>query len=321
MSKRVRFWLQLLVSGGLLGLMLSYLDYDEAAQILGQAQPGYLFLMFVIYVTDRVLMAWKWNMLLRVLDQRLSLYEAIKLYYISSFMGYLLPLGGVGPDVVRVYKLKEQGIRVTTATVSIVVERLLGLVATLLIAIVGGLLLLKILATGTLDRVVTGLIIVTVVGTGLALLFVFHDGLRAQLLHLSRIKHLLEREKFKEFAASLAAYKACKRVLLIFLALSVFENLFPVFDIYVAGMALDIPLTFVQCLAVVPIATVLERLPISLFGLGLREGSYVVLFGLLGVGYSEALMIGIVTFFTFLLSLAPGLYWMITEGINPRRLP
>lgn len=319
MSKKLRFWLQVCVSLILLGVMISYLDLEEAKRILSQVHPEFLLLMFLVYAGDRVLMALKWNMLLHVHDKRFSALDAVKVYYVSSFVGYLLPLGGVGPDLVRIYKIREKGVSATIGTASIVVERILGLIATLLIAILGGLLLLKFLVSGPIGTLIQWLLLATVTGSAAALIFVFNDGLRSKVFAITRVHHVLNSPKFQAFYSALGRYREHKATLLSFLVLSILENLFPIMVIFVSGMALDISLPFIFCLAVVPISTVLERLPFSFAGIGLREGAYVVLFGLLGISYEEALMVGVVTFFAYLVSLAPGLLWMLLEGLPEKQ--
>lgn len=317
MTKRQRFWLQLIVSMVLLGVLLYFLDFQEAKEVLSRVEPFHILLLFTLYAGDRVLMAFKWNMLLKVHDNHFSFWDSVKLYYVSTFMGFLLPLGGVGPDIVRLYKIKEKGVPAKVGIASILVERVLGLMATLAFTIIGGIVLLHYLVNDELEPVIQWIIVGTVAGVGLVLLAIFNDKTRTAIF--SRVK-LLKHPKITGFMESLAKYKSHKPVLGSFLVLSLIENLFPVTAILVAGTALGAPITFWYCLAVVPVATVLERLPISFGGIGLREGSFIVLFGLLGVAYAEALLIGLLNFICFMISLLPGLFWMLTEGVNPKAI-
>ena len=317
MTKQQRFWLQLIVSMVLLAVLLYFLDFKEAKEVLNRVEPYHILLLFTLYAGDRVLMAFKWNMLLKVHDNHFSFWDSVKLYYISTFMGFLLPLGGMGPDIVRLYKIKEKGVPPKVGIASILVERVLGLMATLAFTILGGIVLLHYLVDDELKPVIQWIIVGTVAGVGLVLLTIFNDQIRKALF--SRLK-FLEHPKVTGFRESLSKYKEHKPVLGGFLSLSLIENLFPVTTILVAGTALGAPITFWYCLAVVPVATVLERLPISFGGIGLREGSFIVLFGLLGVAYAEALLIGLLNFICFMISLLPGLFWMLTEGVNPKAI-
>jgi hypothetical protein len=71
--------------------------------------------------------------------------------------------------------------------------------------------------------------------------------------------------------------------------------------------------TFTDCLGAVPISTLLERLPVSYAGLGVREGALVFLFGLLGIAYPDVLVLSSSMFILFLVTLLPGLLWSFDQ--------
>jgi uncharacterized membrane protein YbhN (UPF0104 family) len=52
----------------------------------------YYFIMLLVLVTiDRIFMAYKWLLLLRVKDKNISLPTVIRIYYIGTFIGFFLP--------------------------------------------------------------------------------------------------------------------------------------------------------------------------------------------------------------------------------------
>jgi hypothetical protein len=98
---RLRVALQLAASLALLAFLISRLDWQRSLTLLRGAQPLLLVAVIAIQTADRLLMALKWHQLLRVLDARLTHWHAIRIYYESTFIGFALPLGGLGPDIVR----------------------------------------------------------------------------------------------------------------------------------------------------------------------------------------------------------------------------
>jgi len=60
------------------------------------------------------------------------------------------------------------------------------------------------------------------------------------------------------------------------------------------GLGLSVPITYFFLF--VPLLAVIVSLPISLNGIGLREGAGVMLFGLVGVGRAEAFSLQITTY-------------------------
>ena len=140
---RLRLVLQLGAALALLAFLISRLDWQRSLTLIRGAEPLLLATVVLIQMADRVLMALKWHQLLRVLDERLGRWGAIRVYYESTFIGFALPLGGLGPDIVRFVRLRSQGIDPHVTLASMVMERLNGVLATLALVVVGGYVLLK----------------------------------------------------------------------------------------------------------------------------------------------------------------------------------
>src|SRR5215213_1692565 len=134
---RLRAGLQLGTSVALLTFLLSRVDWQRSLALIRGAEPLLLALVVAIQTADRILMALKWHQLLRVLDGRLGRGDAIRIYYESTFIGFALPLGGLGPDIVRFARLRSRGMDPHVTIASIVMERLNGVVATLAFIVVG----------------------------------------------------------------------------------------------------------------------------------------------------------------------------------------
>jgi len=73
----------------------------------------------------------------------------------------------------------------------------------------------------------------------------------------------------------------------------------------VAG-ALDLPVTTGQLLISVPLITLTAVLPISLGGFGVREVSYMVVLGLVGVPAGDAILLAVAVFALLTLVTAAG---------------
>src|SRR5690606_22108111 len=97
-----------------------------------------------------------------------------------------------------------------------------------------------------------------------------------------------------------------RRVLAMNLGLSLLEQTAAVWAYWVGSRALGTPLPLAVCLAVAPVVAVVQRLPISYGGLGLREASAAALLVALGYDYSESLVLLMLMFVVFFVSLLPG---------------
>lgn len=333
MSKKTKTYLKIGVSLGILIVLFSRLDWREAEELIRNANPLWLLLPVIVSVIDRVWMAWKWRLLLAVLSTPPKLLDAIRVYYISSFQGTVLPFGGLGADIMRYVHLRSSGIEPHTISLSIVVERVIGLVATLMVGVVGILALLsKLDPASPLHTVFLWLL----AGAGAAciasLLVFFHGPTQRLLYRMFRLDRLGERFRNRPIGQKLVdaigAYQRAPREVATNLLLSVAEQLFPIVSLYTAAHAFQIPLTLLDCLAVTPVTLLVKRIPIGYAGIGIREGAMVFILGLLGVGYSDTLVLSTTLFLSFLLSLLPGAFWSLaspsrgvekgTAAVSPR---
>lgn len=314
-TPRVRPWvrvtLQLAVSIALLAFLLSRLDWQRSLALIRGADAFLLSAVVAIQTADRLLMALKWHQLLRVIDGRLSRWDAIRVYYESTLIGFALPLGGLGPDIVRFVRLRTRGIDPHVTLTSMVLERLNGVVATLALIVVG----LSVLAglapqPGLRNFAIVSALIAAVAGAVVAAL-IFYPALARGLLRL--LKRPVESGRFAKYVEAVRSYSARRATLAGNLGLSMIEQTAPVFTLWIASHALDVPLPLIVCLAVAPVAVVIQRLPLSYAGLGLREGSAAALLVALGYDYSAALVLLMTLFVMFCVSLLPGVVILATN--------
>lgn len=205
--------------------------------------------------------------------------------------------------------------------VSIVLERIIGLMATIAIAMAAVVVLM-----GLLDQThqVEAIVRWTLVGGGVGLTVLAGLVFSRQLhrivgLGLSRSSLVGRHAAVGRIVEALEQSGKSRGVLVTNVLLSALEQLFPVVAYTFGAMAFEIPLGFVECFAVVPISTLLQRLPISYAGLGIREGSLVFLLGLLGIAYSEALVLSSTMFVVYVVSLSLGGLWgLLAPGASDR---
>src|SRR5690606_32845103 len=174
LSRTFRLLLQRAASLGLLALLVSRVDWERCLPQVARASPCLVLALLVIYAADRVLMALKWRQLLHVLDPRLGPLGAVRVYYESTFVGFAMPLGGLGPDIVRYVRLTKLGIAPHVTLVSMGMERLVGFVATILLAAVGLAVLSALVSGSTLGDFAAAASACALAATSLAAVALFH---------------------------------------------------------------------------------------------------------------------------------------------------
>ena len=289
------------VSAGLVALLVLFVDRSQLGARLGSADPGFLLGVVALATGDRLLMAGKWWLLLRGRDAAVSLWAAIRAYYLASFAGYFLPMT-VGADAVRVAALAGAG-RTAGLVASVVLERAVGALAQVALATVS---LVMLVSLGLGARIGPGQrwLLAGLVGAALmAFPFSFPvAGWTARALAGAGGW----RASLRAFAASYAGYAQSVGLLVVFFALTLLEGGFPVAIHYAAGRAVGLDPGWTFYLATVPLVFLLARLPVSLGGLGFLEASFVSLAGLLGMEWTDAFLIAGLSTALYLVALAPG---------------
>lgn len=313
---------RVLVSAGLLALAVAFVDFGRFGRLLGGADAAFLALIVALATADRLLMAWKWWLLIRGRAAAVSLWEAVRAYYLASFAGYFLPMT-VGADAVRVAALAGEG-RTAGLVASVVLERLVGALGQVVLAAVSLIVLVALGLGGRIGTVPRWLLGGVVVAAFVTFPFSFPvaAGIARRLPPGKGWRGWL-----RSLASSYAGYGRAGGLVLVFFGLTLVEGGFPVAIHWAAGRALGLDPGWMLYVATVPLVYLVARLPVSLGGLGVLELSFVSLAGLLGLGWTEAFLIAGLSTALYLLALAPGavLYLFpaaLPLGARPReRLP
>jgi uncharacterized membrane protein YbhN (UPF0104 family) len=283
-SKKLR-----LVAGlALLGWLGWQTDWRPAAEAFGRLRWHYWLFGLGLYGLTQVVSGLRWQLLARPLGFRRRFSELVAFYFIGMFFNLALPTS-VGGDVVRGWYLDGGSGRRSAALVCVLLDRLSGLLVLLLLAC-GAVLLCPLVLPGWLVAAVWATAAAIVLGT-LAL------PLLARLQLLSA-KH----------AALSTSLRQCLPLLLRPgpLLLSVVVQSANVALVWMIGRALGVPVADSYYWVLVPVVTLLTLLPVSLNGMGVREGGTVLLLGLQGVDSGTALSLALLWFAVFTLASLAG---------------
>ena len=261
--------LRLLVALLLLGWLISRMDLQALGEVVRRASLAHLLLSFLMVHLAYLLLTLRWKVLLDRSTVRVPFRDLLKLTYIAHFAGYLLP-GGFSIDAVRgVYLWRGLNQGRGEGIASILVDRVVGFWAILLLAFVG--------AVGLNQR--TLILPVGAAFGGLTLVWILaflpFSGnlvrhLSARLWMGARILRLYE--ALRRYA------HAPVRLMLAALISLAFQFAY----VYAAHLVLqgltDSPPSLAAALAYVSLINALTMIPVTVGGLGIREGGFVAAF-------------------------------------------
>jgi hypothetical protein len=298
--RRVATIARVVASAVALALVVRLVSGKEILAALAGAKPAWILAALGCVALDRVVMAGKWRILLAAQGLVHSLGELVRVYFVATFYGSFLPTG-VGGDVIRVMQVSRGKERALAVTASVVMERVLGLIATAVLVVLT--------ASGF------------VLGTRRDLLPLLAAAFAAVALGIGGLALALHGPRHERLPAPLARFALAFRVysgrrgaLARFFAWSFLEQLIPVVAVYCMAMALGYELRFPVFLLVIPLDLFVSRIPISVDAIGIREGLYVALFGQAGLGASEAFLLALVGRVVTLSGLLPGCFLRSRAG-------
>jgi uncharacterized protein (TIRG00374 family) len=307
---RATFWARALVAAGLLTLVVRRFGGSQGlAAGLASVPAAALIGAFAVNTADRLLMAWKWNLLLRARGPGLPNLKATRIYCASMVWGMFLP-ATVGADSIRAVSAVRSGLRTEPVLASILVERGVGFLASLVLGLLGLVAVWWLAELPAELRAAWWLGALLLLGGAAALAGsfservyrLFHD----RLLHRFRENALARR--LRALHESYRGYQAHGGLLAGFFALSMLEQLVPAAAVGCLVAGLGVAISPLYLAGAVALAFLVARVPVSLGGIGVMEGALVVLLTLGGVPDGEALA---VTVLARLVEVASWLPWWL----------
>lgn len=278
-------------------------------RVFREMRPGGLAAALGLLVFAALVAITRWWRLLRVAGCGARWLDALRLTFIGLFMNLVLP-GLTSGDVVKaVLVVRENPSRRADALVSVIVDRAIGLIVLL------GLAVLVVLFAGErlaeLRWTVVGVFVVAVLGAWIVL-----HPLPRRALGVDRLlARLPQQERLRSIQRALQIYRHHPFELATSVALSVVNHACIISALYVLGHAFGDQLGWIEYLGAGAIANIASSLPIAPGGWGVGEALYGYLFHLLGS--DSALGIAVSVSFRLLstaLGLVGGLFLLLPSG-------
>ena len=312
MKKSVLLGVKLAVSLALLAYLLSTSDLGALARRVRAGDAAYFGLAMVLYGALLGLSIWRWRLLLQAQGYHAPFGHLSASYLVATFFNNFLP-SNIGGDVIRVRDSSRLTGSTTTSLAVVAIDRILGLGALYLLA------LGAYIVGGPSVRGFAGAVPILVVmgGVFLVLAYVFFlPGTARRLMVASGLSSLRwARERFEKVQAAVHVYRQeMTAVWLAFFASAALQSLIVCYYFSVAR-ALRIPLPLAACFVIVPLCSLLQTVPISFNGWGLRESVYIVYFSQIGLPRDSALAFSLVgAGLIVLLSLSGAVVWTSRGG-------
>ena len=255
-----------------------------------------------IHALGIVIRTWRWSLLIAALGTPIAFGRLFYLYMAGTFFNTFLPTG-IGGDVVKIIELSpERGGAHAFSTV--LADRLTGILGSSLIA-----LTVAVLDPADVPPDVRWGVIAVSVAVLLASLLLTQRRLLDRFFTRLPFWSKLPKKLLKVYEA-LTAYSigAIARSTLISLPFTL--TLIGTQYALALGLGVNAPIRYFALF--IPMVALIQLLPISFNGLGVREGAFQVLFGSVGVGEAQAVAMSLMYYIVrVVIGLLGGLMYLI----------
>ena len=289
---------------------------------LAGATLGLLAASLAVRLAGKLVSAFKWFLMLRMAGIDVQLGRVVYVSFVGSFYGQFAP-GSVAGDVARMLLLARESGGKAPALASAFMQRNTGLFGLLVIAN-GAAWVWPVQvrlfppAVGLLNDIRAWFALVTfayvavnaVLLSGRAVGFLWgRFGEKGEAAGKPGMTRGFVDGALRRAARLHSAMLPFRSSLPVAIALSLVTQIADCVSIYLAGLALGLPLGFGYYCVFVPISSLVALIPITVNGLGLREAVYGELFGAVGQDPATAVALGLVQFAcNLVLSLVGGVW-------------
>ncbi len=313
MKNRLATAAKFLISGVILYVLFKSINTEELYRTAASVNPLSVVFVALLFASVQAISAYRWSAILAK-DVKLPYFKLLSIYYIGMFFNNFMPTM-VGGDIIKGYYLYKETGRGDISLASIFMDRYSGFTALIVMTTIA-----LVLGWGLIEGTgLRGFLILLIAGyTGISLILWVEYLHRWAMRALARIHFYGINRKIETVYTMLMSYRSHRGILLKIFICSAIVQPGIIIAYYVLSKGLGMTVPLVYFFLFIPLATVVSMLPVSLAGLGIREGAFVFLFAKAGASKEEALTLSLMLFAIMVaVSLIGGVEYLRIGGRPP----
>jgi len=274
-KNRLSVTLRFVVSFGLLFLLIWMLrkDAGKVIGIIKTSRKELILASILINMLLSVVVAYRLKLLMSGQKILLSIKDAVYLTFIGYFFNNFLPTA-IGGDLAKAYYASKKTNNKAASYAAVLADRILGLIATLLIALIGILFIGKSLDNKFILWSVPILFLFVVIIMGL--LLKKNNRIEDAALEKKGLFHTIKSKILKLYIA-MNLYRNHPVLMIKGIVLSIFLQAGSIVSIYLFILSIGGHMDIFKLFFIIPLVWAVSMIPLSVNGLGVRENGFVVL--------------------------------------------
>lgn len=294
---------KIIISGFLIGFLLHKIGIHKVATYIGTANIYWLGGALSLFTASHFLGSFQWKLLLSSESIQIPWKKIVSFYFVGLFFNNFL-ISGLGGDFFRMIDVRRYAKNGTGAVSTVFLDRFAGLfVLSAMSLLTAPLVLIREESRSYLEMpfaiLVTGWIFV--------LFFLFNKKFARPFAWL--LKKIIPEgitAKVREVYQKIHNFGRNKKLLFKIIIISFVIQSARIMTHYLLGKSLGIRISPLYFFLIIPMVAIMASLPISLGGVGVREQSGVVLFGIVGVSALQAFSMEFLAYLVAVVSSIPG---------------
>ncbi len=280
MKKTLFIVAKITISFGLIYLLYRKMPLSGIEELMLSLNLRYMPLIFVILLLNTFLSAWKWHILLKSDGLDIPLATLTGSYLVGSFFNMFLP-SNIGGDSYRILDIMKRSNDTIRSATSVFADRLSGFFALVTLSLLSSIFVVG--KTGDMFFFYLPFAI-----------FIFLISLLWALYNQKVIRHVMKSVglyRFKFFSGTLerifssfSRYGSRLDTVIKVMFISFFFQSLVITIVFLLAKSLGVSVSFFYFSAFVPLISLMEALPVSIYGIGVRDIGYVFFFGSAGMG-------------------------------------
>lgn len=307
-------YIKVVISIGLLGILLYKVDWGRIQRNISITDFTEVSIVLFIFILQFPVSAYKWKKSLEIFQLYFPFLLLQKILCIGFFINSFLPTT-IGGDGYRAMKTMSSSEVKSLGISAILLERILGFVILVFLGLVGAIKIL--LGYQTPERkmfLLTGVLVGVILLFGL-LFFLFRYVLYGKN-PTGRIRDIIFRIRQIELINQNIQYlKGGRKQLFQLIQYSIVFQMLAILAIYLLFKSIQVNTEIANCAFIAAFAGIASVLPISINGIGVVEGSFVVSALQVGISYDDAVIVAfMLRILTTVLTLTCGIVYLYDSG-------
>ena len=314
-SKRLAFLMvKIIITLGAFWVLFLQVPFHEVVGKMAEANFFLVSASLLTFILIPLLQARRWQILIEVLEGKLSFKRTVLLTWLGLFFSSFLP-SSVGGDVAKAWFARHNGFYFTPSIISVGMDRICGVAVILIFILLSTLYYYSLLDEINAAYAVTAVMLGSAGCVIVVSSIIFSNYLPQRLRNKFRVFDQIYESGGRIRQLKITSLRTCEIAVI-----SILGQILQPLKYYILALAIGAQISFVDFLFLTPFVTLAVALPIGIAGWGVREGSMIAIFSIVGADPEDMLAISILSGIVVTIAALPGsISWLLIA--NARKVP